>query len=45
MGPELIPFSEPDDATDFVANHEGQTVSFDAINQRMIRALQRASEQ
>jgi copper chaperone NosL len=45
MGPELIPFSEPDDATDFVANHGGRTVPFDAINQRMIRALQRASEQ
>jgi nitrous oxide reductase accessory protein NosL len=45
MGTELIPFSDPDDAANFVTNHGGQTVSFDQINRQMVRALQRAGEQ
>jgi nitrous oxide reductase accessory protein NosL len=45
MGPELHPFSDPDDASEFTDTHGGQIFSFNDINQRMIQGLQRAGEQ
>jgi nitrous oxide reductase accessory protein NosL len=45
MGPELHPFSDSDNASDFTDTHGGRIVSFDDINRRMIRGIQRAGEQ
>lgn len=39
MGPELHPFSDSDDASDFTDTYGGQVITFDDINRRMIRGL------
>lgn len=36
MGPDLMPFSDPDDAAAFVGSHGGHTVSYDDIDRPLI---------
>jgi copper chaperone NosL len=39
MGSELVPFSDSGDAEAFVADHGGQTVSFDDIDRPLVNSL------